>query len=344
MNIDPKYSNGIDTSKVLQALNRIGWLGQPAAPISGRYFEDFHALVNADNIASLMPKGESIDAYKARLVRSATMRCVSAVFREREFLEQNQLLSKSDGALDRLITNSAQFVGFEISVPLRGDLSAQIDSLLLHFDAAATFKVYLFTANNAAKVWEKEVTAVANELTIVPIENVVLNHLATGSNTFYLGYFQSDLSSAKAVAYAADMTKTNCISVSALTAPASGQTFDKRMIQYPSDVQGLNFQYSVFRDHTAQCVSKAALFDEAIGLTVAYSLIEQILYSTRSNATERITKEELDKVGISLDLKGYAPVSDSPSVRGLAQRIDEEVKRLRLSFFPKPRVQTVNLC
>lgn len=344
MAIAPTYSNGLDTSKVYPALNRLGWIGQPTSPVSGRYYEDFHALVNAANVTATMPSGETIDAYRARLSRGAIMRCLSAVFREKEYLEQNQYLLRTDGSLPRFISNTAQFVGFKITVPSRGDLSVQLDSLILHFNAVATFNIYLFAENNAAPVWEKEVTTVANEQSIVAVDNLVLNQFSSASRTFYLGYFQADLSAAEAVAYASDYARTNCLAVESFTAPASGLAFDTASIQYPSDSMGLNFQYSAFRDHTARVVNKSSLFDEVIGLTVAYSIIEQILYNTRSNFTERKTKEELDQVGISLDLKGYAPISESPSVRGLAQRIDEEVKRLRLSFFPRPKTQVVDLC
>jgi hypothetical protein len=69
-----------------------------------------------------------------------------------------------------------------------------------------------------------------------------------------------------------------------------------------------------------------------------------IIYSTRSNARERIIKDEVARVGLQLELNGYAPVSDMAKVVGLAQRIDKEFQRMRSQLIAKPKAQTINVC
>jgi hypothetical protein len=75
---------------------------------------------------------------------------------------------------------------------------------------------------------------------------------------------------------------------------------------------------------------------------MAYQVIEDIVYSVQSDKTERVLKDQLAKVGMQMDLNGAAPISDSPQVIGLRQRIERETKRVKNAFYPNPKAQTVN--
>jgi hypothetical protein len=75
---------------------------------------------------------------------------------------------------------------------------------------------------------------------------------------------------------------------------------------------------------------------------MAYQVIEDVLYSTKSNAKERILKEQAIEIGLSLDLKGVAPISDSPKIKGLLQRMEAEATRIQKAFYPKPKAQIVD--
>lgn len=346
MTLTTAYSNGFDLSRVLSALTgRVGWLSG-TAPASGRYFEDFHALVREENVSKTMPLGMTLPAYQTALTRAAITRCLSAVFRVPEFQEQVLLCNRSANYSATPVTNTNQFVGYDINVANAG-VSTQVDQAVLSFDTNATFKLYLFKEGYAAPIWEQSVSAVGGEQTIVALPGLVLNYLGSASkgSRFFLGYFQSELGTTKAIREAVDLNRTYCFAAQFCQATATGaKAFNQNLVSYPGEAMGLNLQVSSFKDYTAAIVAKAALFDEAIGLCVAYNVIEQMLYAVRSNATERIIKDDLARAGAELDLKGYLATPDTPQVRGLAQKIDEELTRLRSSFYPKPKAATIHLC
>ena len=350
------YSNGYDVTAVTNALqDRIGFrqpLGSGVPTLtsavtttnSGRYFQDFHALVTVANIKATMEQVSASDAdlitHLTNIRKAGIMRSLNGVFNEPQVIDQPHSLFTRLGQSDVLETNAGKFIGFRIVVAENADAALQLDALQLYFNESKTFNVYLFKDGKASAVFTQSVTTVADTVT-----EVVLSEKILTKGIYYLGYFQDDLGTAKAyrqqvkqwsksLAYEAEPMKADAIG-SAIT--------DRDEISYPADPTGLNVEVSSFRDHTAQIKRKAPMFDELIGLTVAYQVIEQVIYAVRSNANERILKEQLDKVGIQLDLNGAAPISDGPKVTGLKQRIERELERVKKSFYPVAKAVTVNL-
>lgn len=360
------YTNGFDFNRVIQALfGRVGWK-QPVksgSPVinstnltarSGRYFNDssFHSLVSVDNIKATMEESGANDAnlnlQLESLQRAAIMRCLNAVFREPEYIEQVLLFDRL-GQNDQVINNTGLFCGYEITVAPAMQYGIQIDSATLTFDSDVTFNLYLFKDGKKTPISVIEVSAVAGEATVVNFSDQVLNYIgsSTKGGRFYFGYFQDDLGGAKAIQeQVCHFSKTCCFCATPMESKKNtGEyDFDRNQRSYPALPHGLNLEMSTFRDHTQSIVKKANLFDEAIGLSVAYMTLEQIIYAVRSNATERILKDQLDRVGISIDLKGVAPISDGPPrIGGLDSKIAKELARMHSSFFPRAKSVTVNL-
>jgi hypothetical protein len=360
------YTNGFDKTRVMAALfGRLGW-SQPlitGSPVinaanqeskSGRYFNDgsFHTLVTVANVKQTMEEAGANDAnfnqHLTGLQRACIMRCLNKVFQEPEYLQEVLLFNRT-GENDTPIQNEGKFVGFEISLAPDNNFSVQIESATLLFDQDVSFNLYLFKDGKKSPLTVLEVSAVAYESTVVNFSNLVLNYIGatTKGGRFYFGYFQDDLGSAQAIKEQVCRSEmTLCFRAD----PFSSQRkpgeydFDRDARSYPFDPYGINLEMSVFRDFTNVIVKKAHLFDEVLGLTNAYIVIEQIIYAVRSNATERILKDQLEKVGIQLDLNGAAPISDSPRIKGLSQQIDAEFKRMRESFFLKGKTKTISLC
>jgi hypothetical protein len=359
------YTNGFDFSRVIAALfGRVGWkqplkTGSPVINSTNqiskgyRYFNDgsFHTIVTVDNVKATMEEAGASDAnlnaQLESLQRAAIIRCLNGVFREPEYIQQVLLLDRI-GQNDKIIDNTGLFVGYEINLAPVMDVGIQIDSATLLFDTDVTFNLYLFKDGKKSPIAVIEVSSVANEATVVNFSDLVLNYIgsATKGGRFYFGYFQDDLAVVKAIQeQVCKRNNTACFSAVPVQMKknTSEYDFDHNQRSYTVQPYGINLEMSVFRDHTHQVVKKATLFDEVIGLTVAYMTIEQIIYACRSNANERILKDELSKVGIQLDLNGTAPISDSPKIKGLNTRIEEELQRLRKSFSRKQKPQTVNL-
>lgn len=358
------YSNGFDKSRVMTALfGRVGWSQSimSGAPVvnatnleskSSRYFQDFHSIVTVANVKHTMEEANANDAnlnqHLTSLQRSCIMRCLNTVFREPEYLQEILLFTRQ-GQNDTPVENSGQFVYYEINLAPANGISVQIESATLYFDQDVTFNLYLFKDGKKSPISVIEVTAVAYEATVVNFSDLVLSYIGatTKGGRFYFGYFQDDLGIARAIKeQVCQSTTTLCFRAEPTYSKRNvGEyDFDRDQRSYTVEPYGINLEISVFRDFTNLIVKKAHLFDEAIGLMNAYMVIEQIIYAIRSNGTERILKDQVEKLGLQLDLTGAAPISDSPRIKGLAQKIDAELKRMRSSFFPKQKPMNVNLC
>jgi hypothetical protein len=352
------YTNGFDFARVMSAMyGRIGWRQPEAAgsPVvastnliakSGRHFQDFHALVSVANVKATIEEAGADDTnlniQLEQLQRAAILRCLNAVFREREYLDQSLLYTRLERQQVSTVENEGLFVGYLIKVGQANDISTQIESVTLNFDTDKTFTLYLFAEGKKTAIWSQSVDAVGGEATQVVLDGLVLNYLSNHCKRFFFGYFQDDLGSTKAVKEQATWSTTRCFSAQPVQSAKVGADLNREQFSLTNTPYGLNLEVTSFRDHTQSIVRKASLFDEAVGLTHAYMVIEQILTAARSNATERLLKDAIDKVGMQLELTGAAPISDSPKIQGMTGRIDQELKRLRLSFFPKPKSQVVN--
>jgi hypothetical protein len=199
----------------------------------------------------------------------------------------------------------------------------------------------LFKDGDPTALMTQSVTTVANKITeVIPSTERII-----GRGKYYLGYFQADIGSAKAYREQVDCWNPACMfSAEPIEAEATGATtFDRDQISYIQP-QGLNVEMSSFIDQTRHIKLKASAFDELIGLTLAFSVLEQVIYAVRINPAETVLKEQLQQFGIQLDLTGAAPISDGPRVTGLKQRIDREAKAVRESFYPRPKSIVIDAC
>jgi hypothetical protein len=358
------YTNGFNYSQVISALfGRVGWR-QPTitgSPVltgvnttskGGRYYQDFHTLNSIANIKSVIEEVAAVDSslntYLEAIQRGIILQAVNGVFNEPEYISQKLLFNRHWAVNDHLVSNSGMFVGVQFRVPPTPDIAVQIDSVALYFDSAKTFNLYVYNDAIKAPLAVIEVTTVANSQTLVNLSDVVLNYIS-GVNlggTFYIGYYQDDIGSAKAYweqgcLYASDSYGWTFIEADRKPAEYD---FNRQNVRRNNVNYGLNLHVSTFRDHTWQIVKKASLFDNVIGLQMAAQMIEKIIYSPRSNGTERILKEAASQINAQLDLNGVAPISDSPHTTGLKKQISQELARLKESFFPKPKAQSVSLC
>lgn|GEM_PF-1347085 len=357
------YSNGFNLDLVMAALfGRIGWR-QPTmagSPVlnsanlltkSGRVFQEgFHALVTVANAKAIMEEpgatDQAFNSYLEGLQRSIILKAVTSVFNQPEFLTQGLLFDRT-GENDQVIVNGNNFVGYRLKVPPVTDIALQIDSVSLYFDRDVTFDLYLFQDNRKTPVWIQSVSAIGKQQTVINLPDLVLNYITNVQmgGSFYIGYFQTDLGSAQAFDEQRCRVNRYPFGWEAIESPKNTGEYDfDRVTGRSSRTYGLNLNTSTFRDHTQQIVRKAALFDNLIGLQMAAMIIEETIYTTRSNSTERGLKDGLEKGMAYMDLNNAMPVSDAPRVVGLQKKMAEELARVRKGFFPGQKTQTVSLC
>lgn len=357
------YTNGFNYAAVINSLfGRLGWRNSSLATFtaladsinqearSQRYFNDFHSLVSLPNLKAVQedPAISDVDfnLYLASLQRSIIMRCLNGALNGVEYFEQ-VLLFDRQGQNDAEVPNSNLFVGYEINLASAFDRAVQIDGAILQFNEDVTFNLYLFKDGKKTPVWIGEVSAVAYEQTQVGFADLILTYINnnTRGNRFYFGYFQSDLGTAKAIREQV-LCRNNTFNFSAEPVYMSingDHVFNSNQRSYLLQPYGLNLEMSSFKDWTQVIVKKGNLFDELIGLTMAYAVLEMIVNSVRSNSTERLLSDAAAKYTVMFAMDGAVPVSDTPQVAGLKQRIDREMKRVKAGIYPHKKAVTVNV-
>lgn len=347
------YSNGYDLDAVMAALQTRVAFRQPASGSpeltsdvsvsdSGRYFQDFHALVTVDNIKKTLPEDpatdEALSDALGEMRDAAIMRMLNGVFPGIQVYSTGALFERI-GYNDQLTGNTGKFVGWEIRVASDNQTAVQINSISLFLDSAKTFNVYLFKDGKAAPVKTKSVTTVAGDITRFTLDQWVINR-----GKYWIGYFQDDIDTAKAYAeQVSSFGRTLKFSARPIETTSTGATtFNRENISYPSQPL-MNAEISSFKDLTQDIVAMAPMFDEGIGLCVACKAMEQMAYATRSNSKERITKEEIDRFSLLLDLNGVAPISESPRILGFKDMTLREIATIQKSFDYKPKV-TIATC
>lgn len=351
------YSNGFKSTVVNALLSRLGWM-QPTrtgyaldsfntTSVSGRYFNDgsFHAIVTPENVRQAQEDAEitvgEFNAFLLTLQKASIMKALNAVFNKNERLER-ALLFERFGRNDYKFTNTGAFVGILLRPGRKEGLSIQVNSVSLYFDSNVTFNLYLFHEAKKTPVWTQSVTAVADEQTVINFSEVIVNYLENNkSGNFYLGYFQSDLGTAKAYNEIVErFNPTYNFAMYPVEMEAlPGNYINRNKINYTYSTHGLNVDISAFRDHTQRILTNPYLFDNLIGLNMAAMVIEMINNSTRENKTQRITQEQSQKLYTDLQLAG--PTDDFPYMAGLKNQIAREVKRVKEEFFPCPQISNV---
>ena len=336
---------------------RVGWqqptqgeyavlTGDNLVSLSGRYFSDFHKAVTVKNIKETCEDPDISDTdfntFLERLQKSAITRVLQGIFNQDVIIEQLQLFSRDYERQLRTIESEDKFVYQRIKVANDSSYAVRINSLSLLFDGVATFKMYCFHTAKG-KIWEKEVTTVANQEVVVNITDLILSisEVTYKGGEFLIGYFQPDLGSVKAINYWSAQRKSSsifghCGGNAEITGAAS---YDSQTVVETNQDYGINIELTSIRDFTQVICRNASAFDEAVGLQVACDVVELIINSGRSNQTERIQKEQLQV--LYTDLNQDMPVDGAPYSAGLKNRLKRELQRLNKNFFPKDQITTV---
>jgi hypothetical protein len=356
-----QFTNGFNGSIVTDALKgRLAWRqptkeGSPVlnsentTSASGRYFNDgsFHPLVTVENLkATIEDPALADDGFNnmlSDLRKSVISQALTAVFNEPEVIDQGTLFDRSTNN-DQLISNSSRFVGIRFKLA-PGSIALQIKSISLYFNQAKDFNLYLYHDAKKEAIWSEQVSSVADDQTLViPTTELILAQSSSlyKSGYFYLGYYQDDLDTAQAYKELFTRSSKCAVGWDFFTAAKQGDDFNRREVSLTGETYGLNAEIITFHDHTSAILRSVSLFDNLIGLQMAYYVGKQILYSVRSNGSERILKEQLSALGLQYDMEGRVPISDTHKTLGLAEKITEEVKRLRQSFNPSHKSQIVS--
>lgn len=342
--------------RILNALfGRVGWK-QPtqseyaildednAKSSSGRYFQSAHAAVTIKNIKETQQDEDISDAdfnlYLVDLQKSAILKTLSAVFNQPEVIETGTIFGREPNLATTSQGNTGKFVGYKVKVAEKTDYSNALSRAILLFDEDVAFELKCFVDNKDQALWTKAVTARANEATIVDIDDLVLSWMGKygATSTFYIGYFQDDLGTAKAINEPVSSWMQGLLwDADSMFATSNGVKFN---LPYTEDslTKGLNLEFTSYRDFTSRIIANKALFDEAVSLQVACDAIELILSSTRSNGTERMAQEQLADLHSALNQE--LATNERPYTPGLKVKYAREIEKLQKAFFGNPKIES----
>lgn len=342
---------------ILGLFTRVGWqqptqteyailTGDNLVSLSGRYFGDFHSLLTIKNIKETIEDKDissaNFNAWLIQKQKSSINRVLQGVFNQDQIIEQLQLFSREFNVVKTAIVNKSKFVGHKIELANDSSYSVVLNSMSLTFDSVATFNIYCIHVSKGV-IWTKSVTTVAGVETIVNVTDLVLSisNSTYKQGEFIIGYFQDDLGSAKALNYDnCEYSEASIFSAEGCEADIlSPTTIDTTKVFETYLNYGINLEFTSVRDFTSAIVRNPSQFDEAVGLQMAVDLIEQIIFSTRSNATERLQKDQSQAV--YTDLNQDMPVDGAPYSAGLKNRLKRELQRLHKNYFPKEPIKIV---
>ena len=307
------------------------------ASSSGLYFQHGNGLCTIANIKGAIDDTTISDAnmntYLEDLVKNAMNAVCSKVFERDDHLGAG-LLFKHENKFSETLINSTDFVGFEIKLPKRNDLSAVVNSIRLELDAVDDVTVLLFNSQQNEAIDSEVITTVANSQTSATVR-WTLNDLQYGG-TWYIGYLRSGLTG-KAIKRNYQLASLPTMFPGMEINPIRVDGWDAETMFNPVDITyestanswGMNFNVSVCRDWTEIVRSNVNRFATALQLQVCANVIDVISNSVRSDRNERLSKAY---ALMELDGNRYNPAF--PEHSGILSRLNYEIKTLRETYNP----------
>ena len=306
---------------------------------TGRRYEDFSALITADDIYHSWPDWNSDDdtatlttnfnAYLASKVNEAINQVFNSVFGQTNDLIENGFLFPFEFDFTHALENDTSFVGYEVLIGKDKGHTTIINNLKATFDADGTVKVLLFNSSLKNPVQSEEITVEEGNTVTVSVDWPLPFNESGG---YYLGYLRDGLTPK---AYNRHYEQANlkqsftCAYFDEIKVDSHNTEtmFDVNDITNVSETWGLNFDISTYKDWTEIAINNKGRFVDAIGIQVAVNVMDLFINSSRSNRKERMTKADA-----ILALEGNNNPTLGLFTQGLRTRLQEEVKVLRELF------------
>ncbi len=353
-------SNIMRLSAVLPVLTpRLGWTIPTEAgygfvdcdnnkSTTGMYFDDdiVHPAVSIKNIMDTQKDPKLIDdpvkanKYLRQITNSVWISVLEDIFTEPQTIENAVLYKRYDNTEKRIEKNSGKYRGLFFDI-CEGDFSVIINSVVLMFDKDVQFKLNLFH-EDAGKIHSWTVNCKANKPTKLNLGQLLSSEPSYSlGGKYFLAYDETDLNGANPVRIESYQHEYTIVNVGTFEAKRLGE-YDFEMQNYSEvfDMVGINADITCAYDLTNSVLQNAHVLDKLVKLTMASKVIDIIINSPRSNATERITRELMNKYNSENNL---VTTSEMPYMSGLKSEIKKELEKVRKSFKRVYKTQIANL-
>lgn len=314
---------------------------------SGLVFQDGVFFVTLQNLKDTQEdpsiSDNDFNTYLENLQKSVILETCQKIEEGETDFVQSRNIYPYEKSFKNTIDPNGKFVGFQVENLKETDILNKINWIELSFDSAVTFNIYLFNSNlPESPIKTKEVTTVANESLIVSLDDwEIADNKSFKGGTFYWGYFEDDLSGAKAIKKdheLADLSvSTRFNYIVPITIEHSGTTIDITTVIEKNDTFGLNFNIDTYNDWTEKFIRNKSMLYQPIQYQMAEKVFNQISFSTESNRIERITKAFLDRMAFAI--YGNA----ERGLEGIEGKLRRSIKTVKKSMFYKHMISVGTL-
>lgn len=217
---------------------------------------------------------------------------------------------------------------------------------MLFFTEDVTFPLYLYNDFNFPPVFLMNVSAVAYQQVIIPLQNnILLNYLTPTNNKggiWYLGYYQADLGTAQAIYYPIVINQFHPVvawafSAPVFTDPLGQRNFERNIVGANNLSYGMNLEISTMVDATNNIVENPSLWGELIGLKMACRVIEicKLSYQMGSIAMAIQALGGMDELNKQLNGMAADREYGRPKIVGLISRVNDAMKTVKQGYEPE---------
>jgi len=313
---------------------------------SGLFFQDGSGLVTIQNIKETQQAIDISDVdfntYLKQLQESCIIEVCRKVTKGQSDFIQDKNVYPYQKSFKNTIDNNGSFVGFMIDPTKNLNILSKVSFIELCFNEAVTFDIHLFNSNKPnAPIKTKSITAIANESVVVDLGWFISDELEYKGGGFYLGYFQDDLGTAKAIKKDYELAdwqvSTRCLYIRPMVLSHTGTVIDIESIVDKSDSFGLNLILSTYNDYTELIIRNKSLFWDSIQLQMAEKILNLIKSSIRSNAVTNSLGINLDDINFEL----YGNVKHE--VDGVITGLNASIKDVNKTLFRKSSISKSTL-
>ena len=200
---------------------------------------------------------------------------------------------------------------------------------------AATVSRILYRSESLAPIQSRPITTVANEAT-----KLNLGWVIDSTGTYRIGYKKSDVGTAKPFKRDFELSSIQMqsaysqINLRSANFLANGR-IDVNNDNSLEDGYGINLEFSSFTDWTYEIIKIKDRFARAVQLQMAITCADRIITTTRSNLSQRLTNEAMQKIAYIL--------GNEEQGTGLKGQFRKELKAIKQFFFPIQTITTSTL-
>jgi hypothetical protein len=312
------------------------------ASSSGLFFQDASALVTIKNIKdaqqSININDVDFNSYLKQLQESSIIEISRAVTAGESDFIQDVNLFPYEKSFKNTIDTRGKFVGFVFEPTNRIDIIAKLSFIELSFNEDVTFNIYMYNSNKPSDpIQSLPVNALANQAVVIPLEWFISDDVTYKGGSFYVGYFEDDLGTAKALKKDYDLASfqvsTKCFHTRPISLDHTGAFIDVESVINESEEYGLNFIVSIYNDYTEKLIRNKNVLWSAIQLYMGEKVLTVLRNSTRLNGTNNtlgVSEKDVD-----FDLFGNAKFN----IDGIITKKQRQVDSIRKMLFYKPLIK-----